>query len=82
MGVLVGRFPGKVKEGFLEQKKKKRLAEAVKAFTVFAQSFGLAAAQREVDFWINAPGGNILTGLENYGVAVCDSGTRFWRNEG
>lgn len=80
MGVLVGKFPGNVKEGFLEQQKKK-LAAAVKGFTVFALSFGLAVAQREVDFRINAPGGNILTGLENYGVAVCDIGTGFWKNE-
>lgn len=81
MGVLAGRFPGNVEEKFLEQKRK-RLAAAVKDFIVFAQSFGLAAAQREVDLRIEAPGGKILTVLENYGVAVCDSGTRFWRNEG
>lgn len=80
MGVLAGRFPGKVEEGFFEQKRK-RLAAAVKGFASFADNFGLAVAEREVDFWKDTPGKTLLTGLENYGVAACDMGTDFWRNK-
>lgn len=79
MGVLAGRFPGKVEEGFFEQKRK-RLVEAVKGFAAFAENFGLDIAEREVDFWKETSGGKVLNGLENYGVAACDIGTEFWKN--
>lgn len=79
MGVLAGRFPGKAKKGFLAEGRK-RLVKAVNGFIAFAEGFGLAVNEREVYFRKNAPGGKILIGLENYGVASCNMGTDFWKH--
>lgn len=52
MGVIVGRFPGKVKEGFFEQGRRK-LSETVKGFVNLAENFGLVACNMGTDFWKN-----------------------------
>ncbi|MCL6634406.1 MAG: hypothetical protein K6T29_01385 [Peptococcaceae bacterium] len=78
MGVLAGRFPGRAREGFFEQKRK-RLADAVRDFIAFAENYGVAVVEREADFWREARGKKIAEGLENYGVAACDKGTDFWK---
>lgn len=78
MGVLTGRFPAKVNEGFAE-KGRKRLAELVNGFVTFAENYGLAVNEREVQFRKDAPANKILLGLENYGVTACNIGTDFWK---
>ena len=78
VGVLIGRFPGKVKEGIVEQGKK-RLVEALNSFITFAEKFGVAVNEREVHFRKDTTGNKILAGLDNYGVTACNIGTNFWK---
>lgn len=48
MGVLAGRFPGKVKEGNGERVFS-GLVELFKSFVKFADNFGLEVADREIE---------------------------------
>jgi hypothetical protein len=48
MGVLAGRFPGKVEEGN-EQRMFGNLVELIKKFFSFAESYGVAVAERETE---------------------------------
>lgn len=48
MGVLAGRFPGKVKEGN-EEHMFGRLVELIKKFLSFADGYGVAIAERETE---------------------------------
>lgn len=48
MGVLAGRFPGKAREGHGERMLN-RLVELVKKFIRFAEGYGVAIAEREVE---------------------------------
>lgn len=77
MGVIVGRF-GKVEEGLLERGKNK-LAGMVKRFAASAENYGLAIADREIDGRKGFSGNNIVADLESYGVATCEAGTSFWK---
>ena len=80
MGVLAGRIYSNTR-GSLGEEIKKWLANKVKGFFAFAENFGLATGEREYQLRKEATGKEVLTGLENYGVAVCDMGTNFWKNK-
>jgi len=79
MGVLVGRIPGNT-GGCLGEERKKRLLNTMKGLFTFAENFGLAAGEREYQLRKEATGKEVLTGLENYGLAVCEIGTNFWKS--
>lgn len=78
MGVLAGRIPRKVDEGFLERLRIK-LGKILKGFTAFGENFGVAVAGREVDFRKDNAGIRLFKGLEDYGVAGCYLGAGFWK---
>lgn len=78
MGVIVGRFPGKARNSFWEERKR-RMLDAARGFVAFAENLGLAVSEREYQVRKEVPGSKILTGLESYGVAACDMGTDFWK---
>ncbi len=48
MGVLAGRFPGKVKEG-RDERMFSGLVELFKSFVRFADNYGLEVVDREVE---------------------------------
>ena len=48
MGVLAGRFPGKVKEG-KDERMFSGLVELFKSFVRFADNYGLEVADREIE---------------------------------
>jgi len=52
MGVLTGRFPGKAREGYGERMLH-GLMELVKRLIRFAEGYGVAVAEREVDVRLN-----------------------------
>ena len=54
MGVLAGRFPGKAREGH-DGQVVSRLVDLFKRFVRFAEGYGVAVAQREVEARLKRP---------------------------
>ncbi|MCL6634207.1 MAG: hypothetical protein K6T29_00330 [Peptococcaceae bacterium] len=78
MGVTAGRFTARAGNSFWEEAKK-RMEGILKGFAAFAENYGLTVGERECWLRREAPGKQMLTSLEDYGVAVCNMGTKFWK---
>lgn len=80
MGVLAGRIPRKVNEGYLVEVKTK-LTGLAKNFITYAGNYGIVLAGQEEQFYKEAPGFGIIGALERYGVDACCRGADFWQSK-